>query len=283
MKQSLFCFYAVMLISIASEPYSLAGKEATGYQIYIVDPPINNQVIQEHRDLPAICRPATVISLIACRGEYEPASFVVETDSQLNEVLVTVADLAGDQGTIPSSAVDVRVVQPCWLRITDHPGRMNWVLLHDPALLKIVHEENETPFSVGGSIVVAAGSLSGVGTIQGDLNLVAGMLSPGDSAAPAYISALATETLGIQDNVSTYGVTLSNMRDFSSQVTHSQIQLTPASLAPEVVARDAVYVDLDNIRSIRHHPDPILVDEWLRGSNKRRASYRATIASIDHE
>jgi len=147
MKRSLFCFCAVTLISIVSEPYSLAGKEAAGYQIYIVDPPINNQVIQEHRDLPAICRPATVISLMACRGEYQPASFVVETDSQLNEVLVTVADLAGDEGTIPSSAVDVRVVQPCWLRITDHPGRMNWVLLHDPALLKIVHEENKTPFS----------------------------------------------------------------------------------------------------------------------------------------
>ena len=130
---------------------AVALKEPTcaKYQIYIVDPPINNYAIQEHKPLPITCQPGTKISMMACRGEYEPACFVIETDSKLENVLVTVGQLAGNSGAIPSSAVDVRVVQPCWLRITDDPGRMNWLLLHDPSLLKIVYEANEVPFTQG--------------------------------------------------------------------------------------------------------------------------------------
>ena len=118
---------------------------------YIVEPAINNYAIQEHKELPfAACRIGTDISMMACRGEYEPASFVVETDSTLENLMVTVGQLSGDFGaTIPSSAVDVRVVQPCWLRISDYPGRMNQVLLHDPSLLTIDHEELVSPFTQG--------------------------------------------------------------------------------------------------------------------------------------
>ena len=118
---------------------------------FIVEPAINNYAIQEHKELPvAACRIGTDIRMMACRGEYEPASFVVETDSTLENLMVTVGQLSGDFGaTIPSSAVDVRVVQPCWLRITDFPGRMNQVLLHDPSLLIIDHEELVSPFTQG--------------------------------------------------------------------------------------------------------------------------------------
>ena len=88
--------------------------------------------------------------MMACRGEYEPASFVIETASKLEKVDVTVSKLKSDSGTtIPANAVDVRVVQPCWVRISDFPGRMNMVLLHDPSLLVIDHEKQEEPYNEG--------------------------------------------------------------------------------------------------------------------------------------
>ena len=140
------CMATIGLGGCETKPYDIS----VGYQIYIVAPPINNYAIQEHKPLPVTCQPGTTISMMACRGEYEPASFVVETGSTLTNLIVTVGQLSGSSGTIPSSAVDIRVVQPCWLRITDDPGRMNWVLLHDPSLLKIVYEANEGSLSSQG-------------------------------------------------------------------------------------------------------------------------------------
>ena len=122
---------------------------ATDYQIYVVDPPINNQAIQEHRPLPEVCHIRESISMMACRGEYESASFVIETPRRLENVLVTASKLVSDHGTIPPGAIDLRVVQPCWLRVSDDPGRMNSVLLHDPSLLEIVYEADEVPYSAG--------------------------------------------------------------------------------------------------------------------------------------
>jgi len=149
-RLTLLCFCMATIGLGVCEKISEADEKPTEYQIYIVDPPINNHTIQEHRPLPPVCKPGTTISMMACRGEYEPASFVIETDSKLENLMVTVGQLAGDSGTtIPSSAVDVRVVQSCWLRITDFGGRMNWVLLHDPGLLVIDHEEDKAPFTQG--------------------------------------------------------------------------------------------------------------------------------------
>jgi len=144
----LFISLAAVCLSIIEKP-SHSAERSTEYQIYVATPPISNHAIQEHRDLPPTCQPGTAISLMACRGEYEPASFVIEAESKLENVLVTAGDLTGVAGTIPSNAVDIRVVQPCWLRVSDLPGRMNWVLLHDPSLLKIVYEADKTPYSAG--------------------------------------------------------------------------------------------------------------------------------------
>ena len=149
-RLTLLCFCMATIGLGVCEKISEADEKPTEYQIYIVDPPISNHAIQEHRPLPPVCQQGTAISMMACRGEYEPASFVIETDSKLENLMVTVGQLAGDSGTtIPSSAVDVRVVQSCWLRITDFGGRMNWVLLHDPGLLVIDHEEDKAPFTQG--------------------------------------------------------------------------------------------------------------------------------------
>ena len=53
------------------------------------------------------------ISLVACPGEYEPASFVVQATSDIAGLKPQVTDLKGENGTIPASAVDLKVVK-CW-------------------------------------------------------------------------------------------------------------------------------------------------------------------------
>ncbi len=108
---------------------------------YIVDPVISSYAIQEHKPLPtATCQPGSTVSIMACRGEYEPGSFVVDTDKPLDNLMVTVGQLEGNNGIIASESVDVRVVKSCWLSITDYPGKMNHVLIHDPDLLEITYE-----------------------------------------------------------------------------------------------------------------------------------------------
>jgi hypothetical protein len=54
--------------------------------------------------------------LRACRGEYEPVSFVVYAHQQLQQLQVTVGDLTNSkQQVIPASAVELHVVK-CWLQ-----------------------------------------------------------------------------------------------------------------------------------------------------------------------
>ena len=127
-----------------------AEAEPPVVSIYVVEPAISNHAIQAHKELPgATCRPGTKLSMVACRGEYEPASFVIETTRPLKDVFVEVGPLRSGAETIDADAVDVRVVKSCWLRISDFPGRMNWVLLHDPDLLKIIKEADTEPYSAG--------------------------------------------------------------------------------------------------------------------------------------
>ena len=45
--------------------HSEANEKSAEYQIYIIDPPINNHTIQEHRPLPPVCKPGTTISMMA--------------------------------------------------------------------------------------------------------------------------------------------------------------------------------------------------------------------------
>ena len=60
---------------------------------------------------------------------------MVETEQVLKQVAVEVDPLHGEAGVIPAGAVDVRVVVPLFYRVTDYPGFLNWLLLHDPGLV----------------------------------------------------------------------------------------------------------------------------------------------------
>ena len=95
------------------------------YRIHLVSPTINNRAIEPGKPLPDTCKPGTGFRVMACRGEYEPFSFVIETEQLLEQVDVRVTDLrTGSGATLPGTAVDVRVVAPVFRRITDFPGEL---------------------------------------------------------------------------------------------------------------------------------------------------------------
>ena len=122
------------------------AASAADYDVYVVDPPVNNRPVLPEKPLPPTCKPAAPTDgfrITACRGEYEPVSFVIETRELLRNVDVKVGSLESDAGEIPGSAVDVCVVVLVFRRITDWPGMVNWVLVHDPSLIVMKDEPSE--------------------------------------------------------------------------------------------------------------------------------------------
>ncbi len=87
------------------------------------------------------------LSFIASRGEFEPASFLLyPTKDQADPATISVSDLRGKTGTIPASAIDLRVVKP-WFQsgsawygyFADATTRtlVPELILHDENLIKV--------------------------------------------------------------------------------------------------------------------------------------------------
>ena len=53
------------------------------------------------------------LNVVACRGEYEPASFVVTADTHVDSLQVQAEYLKGPGGIIPAKQIDIKVVK-CW-------------------------------------------------------------------------------------------------------------------------------------------------------------------------
>lgn len=117
---------------------TVAANAAVDYQIYVVRPVINNNAILDDEALPAVCRDEKVLKIMACRGEYEPASFLVETDQPLKQVMVRAGQLSGPAGVLAPETVDVRIAQKFIKEIHAGCKAIPWLLVHDPGMLKIV-------------------------------------------------------------------------------------------------------------------------------------------------
>ena len=115
-------------------------KAKGGYQTYVISPAINNSAIIEGQPLPAVCKDEKVMNIMCARGEYEPASFLIQADRPLKQVMVRVADLSGPAGVLTRDTVDVRVAQKFYRPITWQCVTLPWVLVHDPGMLTIVDE-----------------------------------------------------------------------------------------------------------------------------------------------
>ena len=120
----------------------ISSRASADYRTYVIRPAINDNSILEGEALPVECREETVMSIMCARGEYEPASFLVETDEPLKQVMVQPGPLKGVAGELPADAVDVRIAQRVTCTVAYAQHVMPWVLLHDPGLLTVV---NRTP------------------------------------------------------------------------------------------------------------------------------------------
>lgn len=91
---------------------------------------------------------ADALSLMAARGEFEAASFVVKSDADVPNVDVVVSALAGANGaTIPADAADVASVKvwfrpggrwmSWWRGDQAHPAPINNLVLHDDGLIRV--------------------------------------------------------------------------------------------------------------------------------------------------
>ena len=114
------------------------------YTVHVVEPAVTNHVILPDGPLPPVCKEATTVELFACRGEYEPASFVVSTSKPLEAVRIEVGQLSGPGGSWPKEAVDVRVVKE-YYRGVPGAGAVAFptLLVHDESFLAI--EPDPTP------------------------------------------------------------------------------------------------------------------------------------------
>jgi len=94
------------------------------------------------------------ISIVASLGEYEAASFVIRANEDITSLEAEATELTGENGSIPSSSVDIRVVK-CWYQAgvgvwdIDHKLLTPELLLKDDSLVKVEGEENYLKLTTG--------------------------------------------------------------------------------------------------------------------------------------
>ena len=132
-----------LFITVLLATAVLAGcseETQTDYRIYVVRPAINDNAIMDGEPLPIECRDETVMKILCARGEYEPASFLVETDKPLEQVMVTVSPLKGAAATLPPETVDVLIAKKLLVTPAFGTEAIPFALVHDPDMWKIVNE-----------------------------------------------------------------------------------------------------------------------------------------------
>ena len=99
------------------------------------------------------------LSVVACRGEYEPVSFVVAAPFNINGLQVQAGDLEGPGGVIPAKAIDIKVVK-CWYQSGSQDQRVDadkeigkralvpGLLLNDASLIKVDYQKKENYLKV---------------------------------------------------------------------------------------------------------------------------------------
>ena len=114
--------------------------------IYVV-PTITDEKILPTLDIPD-SYVSNEISVVASRGQYEPASFVIRALDDLVSLELEATDLEGETGSIASSNIDIRVVK-VWYQSGPDKHLTPELLLKDDSLVKVEGEENYLKMSDG--------------------------------------------------------------------------------------------------------------------------------------
>ena len=108
------------------------------YTVHVVEPAVTNHMILKDGPLPPVCKESTQMQLRACRGEYEPASFVVTAGGPLADVRIELDEVAGPGRKWPADAIDVRVVKDYYRgTLAGGAAAMPMLLVHDENFLAI--------------------------------------------------------------------------------------------------------------------------------------------------
>lgn len=152
-----FVVAAVLVLNAIAVFAASVGSEVS---LYIVNPITKQKILPNTpiNSFPLARNQKNVISVKACRGEFEPSSFVVRSTANLTGVSVVSSGLKGPDGSsISQESVDIRLVK-CW-----HQGGSGSVargattltpelLLKDDSLIKIDEQDkkNFLKIRVGG-------------------------------------------------------------------------------------------------------------------------------------
>ena len=92
------------------------------------------------------------LKIIAAKGEFEPASFVVTSSKDISALELKTSDLKGEKGEIPAGAIDIKVVK-CWYQggtawhsYFGDPTRRELIpelLLNDDSLIKVDYKTKD--------------------------------------------------------------------------------------------------------------------------------------------
>jgi len=121
---------------------------AGAYEIYTVSPAISDYLLLADGPLSPPCELGNDLSIMACRGEYEPASFVIqtETDEHLDNVRIGCSALQSGDATIPSRAIDIRLVDKLNVGWAIGNVKVCWQLMYDQEMI----DATEKPHPLNG-------------------------------------------------------------------------------------------------------------------------------------
>ena len=112
------CALSAWSIKATGEEISGPGKDSENYELFVVKSPITDERLLPTASLEDLSASENVdssrtLSLVACRGEYEPASFVIYAQQDLHQINIATSDLGGKGTVIPAKSIDIRTVK-CW-------------------------------------------------------------------------------------------------------------------------------------------------------------------------
>jgi len=109
----------VQAAELAAEVVKLGASTPAEWPFIVLSgPAITNERFEPGKPLPPSFGVADGLAVAACRGEYEPATFVLYATQDRREVRVAATPLSGPGGVIGTSAVDLRVVK-YWFQAGD--------------------------------------------------------------------------------------------------------------------------------------------------------------------
>lgn len=98
----------IVLLPLFIEKFS-ANATYPVVDINVVKPISSTPILPDTFSLPGTKTEKLLIN--ACRGEFEPASFVIRSQSNINNVELIVSDLTNGINSIPATAIDLKVVK----------------------------------------------------------------------------------------------------------------------------------------------------------------------------